>query len=82
MDIEDRLRSREINIEIILAEVYEYERKCWERARFCNCGADIFQECSCPEEKKKEYIKQLNRKIEEKFGDRMKKINRGLFDDF
>lgn len=79
MNLEQRKKNREINTKIIFAEIYEYEKECWRKNRFCKCEAEDLESCECPEEKKKRYVKRLNRKIENKFGDRMKKVNRGVF---
>lgn len=73
-----RKKNRRINTRVVIEEMKEYQRNCWKRNRFCECGADRFEECECPYDKKKAYIKRLNRKTCDKFEDKVKRINRGI----
>jgi len=50
-------------------EVKRIERECWERARYCSCGADKVGECTCDSEKKRGYQQRTLDKINDEIGD-------------
>lgn len=71
MMLENRSKNYRVNYEILQAEIKLFREKLWERSRFCDCGADCLEECSCDVEKRERYRKRAHDKVNEKFGDRL-----------
>lgn len=69
--IDQRSKNYQINYKILRAEIEEYRSTLWERNRFCQCGADSLEQCSCEMDKRERYRKRVHDKINEKFGERL-----------
>jgi len=65
------------NSEIFRAEQQLYREKLWQNSTFCECGADDILKCSCDLKKRKRYFRRQNKKMHEKFGERIMKAFRG-----
>ena len=61
----------DLNCDILIAEILEYNSKLWENNDFCECGADGLKSCSCSSEKKSRFLKRRKKKVNEKFGNRL-----------
>mgnify|MGYP006934462900 CR=1 FL=1 len=71
MQLEERSKNYHINYKILMAEIEMYRDKLWERSRFCECGADSLKKCGCDTSKKESYRRRANRKVNEKFEERL-----------
>lgn len=67
----------ELNYKIQMAEIERYEQKLWENNRFCECGAENIEECSCAPEKQRRFRKRRKRKVNEKFSDELNNLMKG-----
>ena len=61
----------DLNCDILIAEILEYQERLWEDNQFCECGANGLKSCSCSSDKKSRFLKRRKRKVNEKFGDRL-----------
>jgi len=68
----DRERTRQVNTEIIRAEMQEFQRQEWD----CECSAETKDNCSCSKEVKIKETKQVHKATEKEFGEDVKNINR------
>lgn len=72
-----RSDNYDLNFNIQIAEIQKYERKLWEKNRFCQCGAESIDECACEPEKQRRFRKRRKRKVNEKFSDELKNLMSG-----
>jgi len=67
----------ELNYKIQMAEIEQYERELWENNRFCKCGAETIEKCSCEPEKQRRFRKRRKKKVNEKFSDELDNLMKG-----
>ena len=73
----ERSEHYDLNYEIQMAEIREYEKQLWENNRFCECGADNIYDCECDPEKKKRFRKRRKRKVNEEFDEELRNLMDG-----
>ena len=76
----DKVKKSEhfdLNAEIQMAEIREYEKQVWENNQFCNCGADSINDCECDSEKQKQFRKSRKRKVNKEFDEELRNLMNG-----
>lgn len=72
-----RSDNYDLNFKLQMIEIRQYERKLWKNNRFCQCGADCIEDCSCEAEKQRRFRKRRKRKVNEKFSSELNNLMSG-----